>query len=450
MSKKTAASAVFNVIHPHAAGIDVGNSKHYVAVSPDSCAEGESCVRHFDTFTCDLLQIADWLAAHHVTTVALESTGIYWIPLFEVLESRGFEVCLVDTRRLKSVPGRKSDVKDCQWLQQLHTFGLLHSAFRPNEEICVLRTYLRQREMLIANAGQHIQHMQKALQQMNIKLSNVLSDITGTSGMLIIQAILDGERNPVKLAKHRDRRCKNSEETIAKSLVGNWRADHLFELRQAVELVRFYQQKMADCDREIETWLQTITPKQVEQSPLPPKKAKKNPHSPDFDARSLLYRAIGVDLTLIPGIEANTAMKVIGEIGRDINRWPTVKHFASWLCLCPGNKTSGGRVLNSRTRSSNNRAATALRLAAQSLERTKTALGAFFRRIKIRKGAPKAVTATAHKLAQLIYFMLKKGETYVDIGQDAYEQRYQARVVESVRRRAAQLGYYLVPTSAGV
>jgi transposase len=447
----SSADSVFRLIHPHAAGIDIGNGAHFVAVPPESCAAGESCVRKFDTFTGELYAIADWLTAHAVDTVALESTGVYWIPLFEVLESRGFKVCLVDTRRLKSVPGRKSDVKDCQWLQQLHTFGLLHSAFRPDDEIGVLRTYLRQREMLIACAADHIQHMQKALQQMNVKLSNVISDITGLTGMTIIQAILNGERDPVKLAKLSDPRCKQPTEVIAKSLVGHWRDDHVFELRQAFELVRTYQQKVVECDSQVEAWLKQLPDRrQDDQPPLSPRKTKQNPHTPRFDARSLLFRAVGVDLTSINGVEASTAMKVIGEIGRDISRWPTVKHFCSWLCLCPGTKKSGGKVLSSRTRRSRNRVATALRMAAQSLERTQTALGAYYRRQKSRLGAPEAITATAHKLARIIYSLMKNGQSYVDVGQEAYEQQYQTRILHSLERRAEKLGFQLVrmPTPA--
>ena len=447
MSKSSSADSVFRSVHPHAAGIDIGNGAHFVAVPPESCAAGESCVRRFDTFTSDLYAIADWLKKHGVDTVALESTGVYWIPLFEVLESRGFKVCLVDTRRLKSVPGRKSDVKDCQWLQQLHTFGLLQSAFRPDDEICVLRTYLRQREMLIACSAEHIQHMQKALQQMNVKLSNVISDITGLTGMTIIRAILDGERDPVKLAKLADTRCKNPTEIIAKSLVGNWRDDHVFELRQAYELVRIYQQKTVECDAQIEAWLQRLPDRRDgSHTELSQRKTKINPHSPRYDARGLLFRATGVDLTSINGIEANTALKVIGEIGRDISRWPSVKHFCSWLCLCPGNKKSGGKVLSSKTRRSCNRAATALRMAAQSLERSKTALGAYYRRMKSRLGAPEAITATAHKLARIIYSLMKHGQNYVDLGQEAYEQQYQRRILSTLERRAQQLGFQLVKT----
>lgn len=449
MSASPSGKSAFPLIHPHAAGIDVGNSAHFVAVPPESCVAGGSNVRRFDTFTVDLYGIADWLQQHQVTTVALESTGVYWIPLFEVLESRGLKVCLVDTRRLKSVPGRKTDVKDCQWLQQLHTFGLLQSAFRPQEEICILRTYLRQREMLIACAADHIQHMQKALQQMNVKLSNVISDVTGLTGMTIIQAILDGERDPVKLAEHADPRCKNSTEVIAKSLVGHWRDDHIFELRQAFELVRIYQKKTTECDAQIEAWLQKLPAHgDGNQAALPKRKTKQNVHTPKFDARSLLHRATGVDLTSINGIEANTALKVIAEIGRDISRWPSIKHFCSWLCLCPGNKKSGGKVLSSKTRRSKNRAANALRMAAQSLERSKTALGAYFRRMKARLGPPEAITATAHKLARIIYSLMKHGQSYVDIGQEAYEEQYQTRMLCSLERRAEQLGFELVKKPA--
>lgn len=427
-------------VHLNAAGIDVGGKEHYVAVPPDRDSES---VRRFGSFTADLYDLADWLDRCGVETVALESTGVYWIPLFEVLEECGFNVCLVDTRRLKNVPGRKTDVLDCQWLQQLHTYGLLEPAFRPDDEICVLRSYLRQRAMLIEYGSHHIQHMHKALDQMNLKLGNVISDITGLTGMSIIDAILDGQRDPVELAKFRDPRCKNDEETIAKSLHGNWRDDHLFELKQAVELYRAYRQKLAECDEKIEAYLGTFEDKS-DGKRLAPKKRKRNPNAPTFDVRGYLYRMTGVDLTRIDSIDVNTALKVISEIGLDITRWPTEKHFASWLCLCPGNKKSGGKRLSGRTRRSGNRAAAALRMAAQSLERSRSALGAYYRRMKARLGAPEAITATAHKLARLIYSMLRHGTEYVDAGQDYYEQQYQTRVIKNLRRRAQQLGFTLV------
>lgn len=435
----------FPLMHPRAAGVDVGDRAHFVAVPADRPGQLPE-VRRFDTFTQDLYALADWLKQHAITTVALESTGVYWIPLFEVLEARGLTVCLVDTRRLKSVPGRKTDVRDCQWLQQLHSYGLLQSAVRPEQEVVRLRTYLRQREMLVRYAAQHIQHMQKALQQMNIKLSTVLSDITGLTGMSIIEAILAGERNPVALAQLRDPRCQQSTETIAKALEGHWREDHLFELRQAVSLYRTYQQLIGDCDREIEAALQKL-PDQPSDQALPEKKktSKRNPNAPGFDARSLLYEKTGVDLTAIDGIDANTALKIVSEVGTDLSRWPTVKHFTSWLCLCPGNKKSGGKVLSTRSRRSANRVAAALRMASQGLGRSKSALGAYYRKMKSRLGGPAALTAAAHKLARTVYALLTQGQRYVDIGQEAYEQQYEARMLASMMRRAKQLGYQLTP-----
>lgn len=439
--KRKRASSQLKPVHPNAAGIDVGSRSHFVAVGPDC---DEHPVREFEAFTADLYRLADWLRDCGVTTVALESTGVYWIPLFEILDQRGFEVLLVDVRRLKTVPGRKTDVLDSEWLQQLHTYGLLAGAFRPDDQTCVLRSFLRQRAMLIEHASHHILHMHKALEQMNLKLNNVLSDITGQTGMAIVGAILAGERDPVTLAKLRDPRCKNSEETIAKSLEGNWRDDHLFELQQAVELYRTYQVKLAECDERIESYLQTFEDKSGGRT-LPPKKRKRNPNTPQFDARQSLYRMTGVDLTRIDGIDANTALKVIGEIGTDITRWPTVKHFCSWLCVCPGNRKTGGRQKSGKTRRSANRAAAALRMAAQSLERSRTALGAYYRRMKFRLGPPKAITATAHKLAKVIYHLLRHGTEFVDVGEAAYEQQYQKRILHNLTRRAAKLGHILVP-----
>ncbi len=430
-------------INLNAAGIDVGAESHFVAVPEGRDLEGRS-VRKFSSFTADLYALADWLKSCDIETVAMESTGIYWIPLFETLESRGFEVHLVNPRNIKNVPGRKTDVVDCQWIQQLHTYGLLRGAFRPNDEICVLRSFLRQRSMLVSCASTHILHMQKALDQMNVKLHQVVSDITGATGMRIIHAILDGELNPNELAKLRDVRCKNDEATIALALQGNWRSEHLFSLQQAIELYEVYQAKIADCDAKIQAHLETFEDRtNGDQLKKPAKKKKRNKNDPVFDAQTLLYKMCGVDLTHIEGINVLTALVIISEIGLDMSLWPTEKHFASWLGLSPGSKISGGKILSSKTKPSANRVATALRLSANSLYRNSSALGAFFRRKKAQLGAPKAITATAHKLAKLIYNMLKYGKEYIDQGQDYYEQRYKERVVKNLQRRAKELGFQL-------
>jgi transposase len=432
-------------VHLNAAGIDVGSEFHFVAVPP---SRDQQPVRRFEAFTADLHALADWLKECGIETVVMESTGVYWMPLFELLESRGFEVRLVDPRRLKSVPGRKSDVVDCQWLQQLHTFGLLTGAFRPAEDIAVLRSFLRQRAMLVAYAAQHIQHMQKALHQMNVKLDKVISDITGATGMAIIDAILSGERDPAQLAKLRDPRCQNSEETIARALLGNWRIEHLFALQQAVILFRTYQAQMAACDRQIEAHLARLPDNSAPQ-PSEPRSRRRRRHSsdPTFDASQAAQRITGVDLTRIDGIDGHTALKLISEIGTDMSRWKTVKHFASWLGLCPGTKRSGGRERSTRTKPCANRAAAALRLAANGLHRSQTALGGFLRRMKARLGAPKAITATAHKLARLVYFALKHGMAYVDKGALWYEHQFRTRILKSLQTRAKQLGYTLVPVA---
>jgi transposase len=371
----------------------------------------------------------------------MESTGVYWIPLYELLVERGFEVLLVDARQAKNVPGRKTDVLDCQWLQELHTYGLLRGAFRPVDQVCILRSYLRQRSMLVSYASHHIQHMQKALEQMNLKLSHVVSDITGLTGMGIIKAILSGERDPVKLAKLRDPRCKSSEATVARALEGHYREEHLFTLQQAVELVEFYQQQMTACDRQIEACLQQFEEKSSE-TPMTTRRRKRR-RGIAFDARSYLYRMTGIDLTQIDSIEGNTALTVISEIGLDMSRWPTEKHFGSWLGLAPGSKVSGGKRLSGRTKPSANRAAAALRLAAQSLNQSQSALGAYFRRLKARLGAPKALTAAAYKLARIVYRMLKYGAGYVDQGEAVYEGRYRDRLLRNLKRRAAELGFQL-------
>ena len=420
-------------LNTSAAGIDIGLRSHFVAI-PEGI--DEPSVREFPTFTDDLERLADWLVACGITTVAMESTGIYWIPVFEILESRGLEVKLVNARHVKNVPGRKSDVLDCQWLQQLHTYGLLRGAFRPAEQVCALRAYVRQRSTLVDSASAHIQHMQKALSQMNLLLHNVVSDITGVTGMRIITAILAGERNPQKLAAFRDKRCKNSEETIARSLRGNYRPEHLFSLRQAVELYEFYQAKIAECERQILEQL-----RQFDAVDVDPDRPEGTPPATLAEA---LLRMSGVDLTKIPGIDTDTALKIIGEIGIDMSRWQNEKQFASWLGLCPGSKISGGKILSGASKKVVNRAAAALRMAAYSLLNSKSALGAYIRRQRARLGAPKAITATAHKLARLVYSLLKHGSVYIDAGQNSYEERYRSRVMQNLKRKALELGFELV------
>lgn len=427
-------------INMNAAGIDIGSKSHFVAVPAGAC---ENPVREFSTFTDALHLLADLLMDCGVTTVAMESTGIYWIPVFEILESRGLEVRLVNARHVKNVPGRKSDVLDCQWLQQLHTYGLPGGAFRPEAQICTLRAYVRQRMNLVRYCGSHIQHMQKALAQMNIQLENVVSDITGITGMKIMKAILGGERDSLILAGMRDHRCKNSVETIARSLCGNYRQEHLFSLRQAVDLYEFYQGQIAECDKEIMDQLSTFDSADKSSDDSGAGQSSGGQSSMD----EAMLRISGVDLTRIDGINTNTALKIIAEIGTDMSRWKTSKHFASWLGLCPGTKITGGKIISARTKKVVNRAAVAMRIAASTLLRSKSALGAYYRRQRSRLGAPKAITATAHKLAKLVYTMLKHGSSYYDAGQDIYEERYRSMVIASLKKRAQEFGLALLDVS---
>lgn len=435
------------VIDPHAAAIDVGAAEHWVAVPPDADPQP---VRSFGAYTADLIALADWLKTCGITSVALESTGVYWIPLFELLETRGFDVRVIDPRQASRLKGRpKTDVLDCQWLQRLHACGLLAGAFRPNDQIIVLRGYLRQRQMLLTYASHHIQHLQKALELMNLKLTEVVSDITGKTGLAILKAILEGERDPAGLARLRDPRCHNDEATIAKALQGNWRDEHLFALRQAMELYEFYHRQIEACDRQIEAHLATL-PARGDDIALPPRTRHgktRHANTPAFDAQAALARACGVDLTAIEGIDSRTAMIVFSEVGSDTSPWPTEKHFCSWLGLSPHHRITGGKVHSSHVRPGPNRAAQALRLAARSLHASKSALGAFFRRLKSRLGAPKAIVATAHKLARLVYSMLKHGTAYVQQGLDAYEQQYRQRSAAALARKARELGYELIPAT---
>ena len=432
-------------VNLNTAGIDVGASSHFVAVPTD---RAEPQVREFAAFTADLYRLADWLSDCEIESVVMESTGVYWIPLFGVLEDRGFAVMLVDPRRIKNVPGRKTDVLDCQWLQQLHTYGLLSAAFRPEGEVRRLRSYLRQRAMLVRYASHHIQHMQKALSQMNVKLQHVIRDVTGKTGLAIIDDIVSGERDAHKLAQHRDPRIRADQETIARSLQGHWREEHIFELAQALELYRVYQGKIAECDGKIQAALEQFEPVADGAPPAKAGRVQKQKNAPAFDVRAHLYRITGVDLTRIDGVDAYTALKVISEIGTDMSKWPSAGHFASWLGLSPDNRVTGGRILSSRTKRNANRAAAALRLAAGALHHSDSALGAFYRRKRAQLGSPKAITAAAHKLARIIYSMLRHGQYYVDQGAEYYEKQYRQRAFRAAQRRAAQLGYDLIPASS--
>jgi transposase len=448
-SRKThrQSSGQLSTIHPDAAGIDIGSTFHVVAVPRD---RDEQPVRTFRTFSGDLHQLADWLHAVGITTVAMESTGVYWIPVFEILEARGFEVLLVNARDVKHVPGRKTDVSDAQWIQQLHQHGLLRGSFRPRDGLVRLRAYLRHRERLVDYAASHIQHMQKALMQMNVQLHHAVADITGATGMRIIRAIVAGNHVPEQLAAYRDVRCHASEATIREALTGNYRPEHVFALRQALELYDFHQAKIAECDAEIEAVLRGLSePHLAPETPLPSARhLKKSPNEPLFDARPILYRLLGADLSQIHGFGPYTVMRLVAECGDDMTKWPTAKHFTSWLSLAPRNKISGGRLLSSRTRRTSNRATTLLRTAAVNVGKTQTALGAFYRRLAARTGKAKAVTATARKLAILFYQALRFGMTYADPGASAYEARYRQRVIHSLHRRAKSLGFTLVSATS--
>ena len=437
--KPSKARAALTITHTNAAGIDIGSASHFVAVPPD---RDDEPVREFASFTVDLNAIADWLTACRVDTVAMESTGVYWIPLFELLESRGFTVLLVNARHVKNVSGRKSDVLDCQWLQQLMTYGLLSGAFRPAEQVCVLRSLWRQRGMLLRSQGRHVQHMQKALTQMNVQLANVISDVAGETGQKILRAIVAGERDGQVLGAMKNSRIHASVDDIAKSLQGNWRAEHLFALKQALDAFDFIGNQVTECDAQVELQLQAL--QAFEGEPAKGRKRGRARNAPRFDRHTQLFRMCGVDLTRIDGIDETTALAVISETGADMSRFPSDKHFASWMGLCPGTKITGGKVMSGKTKRCANRAAQALRLAAAALRTSQSALGAYFRRICARMDKPKAVAAAAHKLARLIYTMLTKGEEYTDQGQAYYEERYRERVLHHLSQRASKLGMQLV------
>jgi transposase len=430
------------ICHPDAAGIDIGSREHWVAVPED---RDEETVRAFGTFTSDLHRLADWLKECGVTTVAMESTGVYWVPLYEILEERGFEVVLVNATHLRNVPGRKSDVRDCIWIQELHTYGLLRGSFRPGAEIVELRAYLRHRQMLVESAARHIQHMQKALMQMNIQVHHVLTDITGTTGMRIVRGLVAGQHDPKELAEHRDARCAASKDEIAAALAGNYKPEHLFALEQALSLYDAYQTHLRECDRRIESQLAAIAAC-CAAGPLPAlRKAKREgKDSPKFDIRGPLQRITGgVDLTEAPGIASTTALNILAEVGPDMGRWPTAKHFASWMNLAPGTTKTGGKLKTGRRPPARSRVGYLLRQAAVSVGKTTSALGGFYRRLSARCGKGKAVVATARKLAVAIYHMLKEGRPFHDVGAGAYEAAYRERRLRTLRNQAKALGFEL-------
>ena len=437
------------IVHPNAAGLDVASDSIYACVPPD---RAEQPVRCFGTYTPDLKDLADWLKGCGVDTVAMESTGVYWIPIYEVLDASGLNVQVVNARHLMHAPGRKSDVQDCQWIQEMHTIGLLNASFRPDAEMCVLRAYLRQRSMLIEHRAAHIQHMQKAMRQMNVVLTEVLSDITGGTGMRIVRAITEGEQNPEVLAALRDPKCAKTSEEFIKALTGNYREEHLFALRQALSLYDTYTAQVLECDRELERLFSNMKP--IHDDELPPldrsdKRDSKCKNAPTYDARGLLYELLGVDLVAITGLNQSTVQTIISEIGTDLSAFPTVKCFCSWLGLAPHNDISGGTVLKSKTLKTHNKAGQAFRMAAQSVSHNSdSAFGAFYRRMCMRVGSPQAIVATAHKIARVFYHMLKHRVPFTKVTAEEYDQQVRDRKVRRVRQEASKLGFRLVEIAA--
>ena len=425
--------------------MDLGAEEIWVCVPSDRDPEP---VRVFGTFTPDLHALVDWLVQCRVDTVAMESTGVYWIPIYELLAAHGIKPCLVNAHQVKNVPGRKTDVLDCQWLQKLHRLGLLSASFRPDAEMVTLRAYLRHRAELIERRSPHVLHMQKALVQMNLQLTQVLSDITGATGLKILRAIVAGERDPHRLAEFRDAACQSSTEEIAKALTGTWKPEYLFVLKQSLECYDFYTQQVAACDAEVERLYATMKPRWETSEPLPElprRKSSRKKNQPEGDVRQAVYRIVGVDLTAVDGLQDASAQDILAEIGTDMSPWPTVKHFASWLRLAPHNDISGGEILRSRVLKSSNRARQAFRLAAESVARSDSAFGAFYRRKRAQYGPKVANVATAHKIARAVYFMLKNHVPYEALKAEEYEAQQQTRAVVRLKRQAAQRGYSLTP-----
>jgi transposase len=441
---KPKSDRAMSMVHPNAAAIDVGATLLMAAVRSDRTPEP---VRSFGTFTTDLHRLVEWFVECGVETVAMESTSVYWIPIYELLDARGFVVFLVNARDAKHVPGRKTDVSDAQWLQRLHSYGLLRASFRPKGQFTALRAYVRQRERLLEYAASHIQHMQKALTEMNLQLHHVVADITGATGLRIIRAILSGEHDPKVLAGLRDYRCHATVETIEKALTGSYRLEHLFALEQALALYDAYHEKVSACDARIEAVMKDLSiGRGHDTGALTPSRRRTDQvNGLAFDVRTALFALLGKDITKIDGFGPYLSLKLVAECGDDLSAWPSAKHFTSWLGLAPNNKISGGKVLSARTKRSGSRAAALLRLAAVTLGRTDTALGAFYRRLSARIGKAKAVTATARKIAVLFYNAVRHGMEYVDPGASFYETRYRKRVVDNLQRRAKAFGFVLQP-----
>jgi transposase len=426
------------LVNQNAAGVDIGSREHWVAVPQD---RDEEPVRKFRCYTNDLQEMADWLEKCGITTVAMESTGVYWIPVHQILERRGITVVLSNAQHIKNVPGRKTDMLDCQWIQRLHSFGLISGSFRPEDAICVIRSFWRHRQNLVRYAASHIQQMQKALIQMNVQLHKAVSDITGKTGMAIIRAMLQGERDAQRLAAMRDRNCERSVEELAAALTGDYREEHLFVLKQSVDCYDFYQAQIQQCDQGmIEALAKFETKVDVSKVHLKPPRRKNSKNSPPFEMRDTFYAISGVDFTQIDGLNISSVTTILSEVGIDPTLFPSAKHFTSWLGLCPNRRITGGKVKSSRTRPVVNRAATAFRQAAMGLTHANCALGGYYRRMKVRLGGPAAITATAHKLARIFYCLWSKGGSYADRGADYYEIKYRDRIITNMRKKAKQLG----------
>ena len=440
-----------NPIQPNAAGIDLGSREHCVAGPPLS--DGSPNVKHFGTTTPELLRLAGWLDQQKIATVAMESTGVYWIPLFEILDSRGFDVQLVNSRQIAHVPGRKTDMIDCQWIQLLHACGLLRGSLRPDDDICCLRALIRERNTIVDQRSDWVRRMQKSLDQMNVCVHHAVSDITGYTGMAIIRAIAGGERNPRALASLRDCRCQKSEAQIAEELTGNWRPEHLFNLGQALKVYDQLCGVIADYDAEILKHVDSLQPPDPKDSPAPPPatraKANKFSRLGQEPMRQALYRMSGFDLTTIDGVGVDTAVVIMSELGPDLSEFPDEGHFVSYLRLAPNISISAGKKVPGKFRAiTSTRVCNALRMAATSLRNSKTALGAYYRRISRRKGASVAVFATARKLAQLIYRLVRYGQAYVDTGSEVYEARFTQRRLATYTRALKEMGYKIQPSAA--